>query len=84
MTVHHLNRCKERHILLAGMHMSKLLQEITQTTLKESPHILYTREIFALQIFMRLKTEDINFILNLGEKLSVIHPTLFSFLSIFL
>jgi len=44
MMVHHLNCCKERHILLAGMHMSKLSQELTQTTLKESPHILHTQE----------------------------------------
>lgn len=58
MMVHHLNRYKERHILLGGMHMSKLSQELTQTTLEESQqHPLHMREIFAQQIFMHHKTE---------------------------
>lgn len=39
---------------------------------REPTHPPHTREILARQIFMHHKTEDTNFILNLGEKLSVI------------
>jgi hypothetical protein len=83
MMVHHLNHCKERHILLAGMHMS-FARAYTNHLEREPMHPLHMRVIFAWRNFMHHKTDDTNFILNLGEKLSVIHPTLFSFLSIFL
>ncbi len=44
MMVHHLNRCKEHHILLTGMHKSKLSQELTQNHPEREAHASSTQE----------------------------------------
>jgi hypothetical protein len=53
-------------------HVKTFARAYTNHPKREPMHPLHTREMFARQIFMCHKTKDTNFILNLGEKLSVI------------